>query len=158
MLYAHTPVFLGLLPVPMYFPNLLNLLPSFPLYPFPSNSLPYLLPLPPYVSTSPSPLSRRGTVGLTQLHAELLQSQARTKRPLSRAETYNVCRLWLRWRWSHEVAQQLITPVHPAAATSVLVVESRRRGGTHLHACTMEFLQPVYIPKNVWMDKKLLGV
>lgn len=42
---------------------------------------------PPASIPFPSLQSRSGTVGLTQPHAELLQSQARTKSPLSRGET-----------------------------------------------------------------------
>ena len=79
-------ILLGILPCSHVFPKSPQS-PSISPYPSPTNSLPYLHQLPPYIHTSPSPLSRSGTVGLTQLHAELLQSQARTKSPLSRAET-----------------------------------------------------------------------
>lgn len=43
-------------------------------------------PLPPSSHLPPSLQTRSGTVGLTQPHAELHQSQARTKSPLSREE------------------------------------------------------------------------
>lgn len=149
LLHVHTPGYLRPSPSSHVLPKSPQSPSISPPYSSPSNSLPYLLPLPPYIFTSPSPLSRSGTVGLTQLHAELLQSQARTKSPLSRAETYNVSRLWLRWRWSHEVAQQLITPAHPAAAKSARVVESGRKG-THLHACMMGVFAAYNAYVHIW--------
>lgn len=89
----------GSLPVPMSFVNLHYLPPS--------------IPLPP----------SRATVGLLDSRSPML-SCSRAK-PEQRAHwarrRHNVGRLWQHWRWSHEVAKQLIMTAHPPAAQSVCV-------------------------------------
>lgn len=96
-------------------------------------------PLPPSTHPSPTLQSHGGAVRLMQPHAELLQSQARTKNPLSQAGRHNVGLLWQHWRWSHAVAKQLIALALPPAALSVCacswIPKRKLRENERLYVC-----------------------